>query len=176
MFLNTLLLRTNINPASKRTLLKAAMSTSTPPVPIALIGIHTSIGEPVAAALRPDYDVTRFVQTFEAAKADLPHLLRGSEPPTAPTNAVGSHDYSRPVRAVLFGRGFTQQEAETLYGLYKDVAPSVLWVAGAETGRPPGGVVAEPPPGVEKIVVPVFRGVLEKWVQEGAEKGGLVLY
>lgn len=116
------------------------------------------------------------MQTFEAAKMDLPYLLRGEAPPTAATNAVGSGDYARPVRAVLLGRGFTQQQAETLYGLYKDVAPAgaVLWVAGAETTRPAG--VTGPPPGVEKIIVPLFRGLLEKWAQEGAEEGGLVLY
>lgn len=114
------------------------------------------------------------MQSFEAAKADLPYLLRGEAPPTAPTNSVGSQDYSRPVRAVVFGRGFTQQQAETLHGLYKDVAPSVVWVAGAEVERPPGVVM--PPPGVEKILVPLFKGLLEKAVVEGAEKGGLVLY
>ncbi|KAI1108583.1 hypothetical protein F5Y14DRAFT_74908 [Nemania sp. NC0429] len=152
------------------------MSTSTASVPIAMIGLHTSIGEPVAQGLRPEWEVTRFMQSFEAAKADLPYLLRGEAPPTAPTNTVGSHDYSRPVRAVFFGRGFTQQQGEELYALYKDVAPSVLWAVGAEAEPRAPGAVVTPPPGAEKIIVPAFRGILEKWVQEGADKGRLVLY
>ncbi|KAI1422700.1 hypothetical protein F5Y12DRAFT_799302 [Xylaria sp. FL1777] len=159
------------------------MSTLTPPVPIVLIGIHTEIGSAVAEGLRPEWEVVRFIQTFEAAKADLPHILRGAAPPDAPTNTVGSGDYARPVRAVLLGRGFTQQQAEALYALYGDVAAeSVLWAAGAEANRRPG---TGPPPGIEKIIVPMFRGVLEDWkkrvegegVGEGKKKKGeLVLY
>ncbi|RWA05108.1 hypothetical protein EKO27_g9998 [Xylaria grammica] len=153
------------------------------PVPIVLVGIHTEIGAPIAEALRPDWDVVRFIQTFEAAQNDLPYILRGEAPPTAPTNSVGSGDYSRPVRAILFGRGFTQQQAETLHGLYSGEATvPVLWGAGAAAKRGPS---TEPPPGVEKIMVPILRGVLEDW-KKGVEgkgegegegkKGELVLY
>ncbi|KAI1295179.1 hypothetical protein F5Y03DRAFT_399317 [Xylaria venustula] len=160
-------------------------STLTPPVPIVLIGIHTEIGAPVAEALRPDWDVTRFIQTFEAAESDLPYLLRGENPPNAPTNTVGSANVSpsNPPRAILFGRGFTQQQAESLFAKLKNeaAAESVLWAAGAEANRPPGIAGSQPPPGVEKIMVPVFRGVLEAWkgrVEKGdvREKGELVLF
>ncbi|KAI1359399.1 hypothetical protein F5Y08DRAFT_349696 [Xylaria arbuscula] len=166
----------------------ATMAASlTPPVPIVLIGLHTEIGAPVAEGLRPDYDIVRFIQTFEAAKTDLPYLLQGSAPPDPPINSVGSEDYSRgPVRAVLFGRGFSQQQAETLYGLYNNEAKAdrVLWVAGAEAHRKSGKVGAEPPPNPEKIIVPIFRSLLEDWkkkVESGDEAGteegkGVVLY
>ncbi|TGJ85556.1 hypothetical protein E0Z10_g3206 [Xylaria hypoxylon] len=157
------------------------MSTLTPPVSIVLVGIHTEIGGPVAEGLRPDWDIVRFIQTFEEAQSDLPYILRGEAPPTAPSNSVGSEDYSRPVRAILFGRGFTQQQAETLYGLYSSEAKvPVLWGAGAAANRGPG---TEPPPGVEKVMVPIFRGLLENWKKEverkgegEAKKGDLVLY
>ncbi|KAI0465573.1 hypothetical protein F4859DRAFT_376801 [Xylaria cf. heliscus] len=129
------------------------MSTpTTTPIPIVLVGIHTSIGEAVAAGLRPEFDSTspspslyspfplsplplsipippltnpiaviRFIQTYPAAESDLPYLLRGEAPPTAPTNAVGSADYSRgPARAIVFGRGFSQKQAEDLYAANKD--------------------------------------------------------
>ncbi|KAI8950160.1 hypothetical protein F4801DRAFT_579776 [Xylaria longipes] len=175
------------------------MSTPTPPIPIVLVGIHTEIGEPVASGLRPDFDgtslppfpspsplhpplattnpsrptVIRFIQTFAAAQSDLPYLLRGESPPDAATNTVGSGDFSRgPARAVLFGRGFSQRQAEELYAANKTAAEGVVWVAGDEAKRPAG---FEPPPGIEKVMVPIFRGALEKWVEEGG-KGGLVLY
>ncbi|KAF2965885.1 hypothetical protein GQX73_g7701 [Xylaria multiplex] len=151
------------------------MSTSTP-VSIVLIGLHAEIGAPIAEGLRPDWEVVRMIQSFEAAKADLPYILQGQAPPTAPINSVGSGDYSRPVRAVIFGRGFTQEQAETLYGLYSAEAKEpVLWVAGAAANRGPG---TEPPPGVEKIMVPIFKEILKKGVEggEGKGKSELVLY
>ncbi|KAI0551794.1 hypothetical protein F4679DRAFT_582252 [Xylaria curta] len=151
------------------------MPTLTPPVPVVLIGIHAEIGEPVAEGLRPDFDVIRFVQTFSAAQADLPYLLRGEEPPTPATNAVGSGDYSRgPARAVLLGRGFSQQQAEDLYNANKGVE-GVAWFAGDESKRPEGADSQDPPPGTSKVMPQVMKGLLEKWVKEGA-KGGLVLY
>ena len=93
---------------------------------------------------------------------------------------------------MLFGRGFTQQQAETLYASCKDATKEaerkvgpVLWAAGAEAHRKSGKVGAEPPPNVAKIVVPIFRGLLEDWkkrvesgvgeVGEGKEEG-VVLY
>ncbi|KAI0449566.1 hypothetical protein F5B21DRAFT_509062 [Xylaria acuta] len=159
-------------------------TTPTPPIPIVLVGIHTEIGEPVAEGLRPDFDVIRFIQTFSAAQSDLPHLLRGSAPPDAATNTVGSADYSRGgARAVLFGRGFSQRQAEELYAANKDQGgegegeggAAVVWIAGAEANRPAGLPLEPPPPGIEKIMVPVFKAQLEKWVKGGC-KGGLVLY
>ncbi|KAI0111221.1 hypothetical protein GGR51DRAFT_509386 [Nemania sp. FL0031] len=151
------------------------MSTKTPtPIPIAMIGLSTEIGSPVAEGLRPEYDTIRFMQSFEAAKTDLPYLLRGESPPSAPTNDVGSGLHTKPVRAVLFGRGFTQQQAEDLYELYKDLAPSVVWLAGATATRPAGN---GPPPGAaEKVIVPMFRAKLAELLKEGKEEGGLVLY
>ncbi|KAI1122588.1 hypothetical protein F5Y10DRAFT_71607 [Nemania abortiva] len=148
------------------------MSAQKSSVAIALVGLHTEIGAPVAEGLRPEWDVTRFIQSFEAAKADLPYLLSGEAPPNPPTNDVGSGTYSSPVRAVVFGRGFTQQQAEELHALYNDLAPSVVWLAGSAATRPAG---AGPPANVEKTLVPMFRAKLEELVKDGAE-GGLVLY
>ncbi|KAI0805040.1 hypothetical protein GGR55DRAFT_681326 [Xylaria sp. FL0064] len=169
------------------------MSTLTPPVPIVLIGIHTEIGAPVAEGLRPEWDVIRFIQTFTAAKHDLPHLLRGTPPPDPPTNTVGSNAYGRPARAVLLGRGFTQEQAEELFNLFKDKTPipaeegGVLWAAGAEDKRPAGLEGMEPPKGIEGVMVKTFRGLLEGWKErvgrgwagkkgEKGAKGESVLY
>ncbi|KAI3327318.1 hypothetical protein HD806DRAFT_531894 [Xylariaceae sp. AK1471] len=154
--------------------------TLTPPVPVVLIGIHTEIGSPVAERLRPDWDIVRFIQSFEAAKADLPHLISGREPPNPPTNSVGSgmSKYGgRPVRAVLLGRGFSQQQAEELYELYGGNATEpIVWAAGSEAKRPKGLLNDGPPPGVANMVVPIFKSVLENWKGQGASKGELVLY
>jgi hypothetical protein len=45
---------------------------------------------------------------------------------------VGSGNYARPARAVLFGRGFAQKDAEILRDLFdeKHAKEAVLWVAG----------------------------------------------
>jgi hypothetical protein len=186
-------------------------STLTPPVPIVLIGIHTEVGKPVAEGLRPHWDsmsmvfpsspsplsnrmsrlsyadhvflkAVRFIQSFEAAKADLPHLIAGREPPTPPTNSVGSgmgkYD-GRPVRAVLLGRGFTQQQGEELRRLCDDdgqAAEPIIWAVGSEANRPKGLPPSAPPPGLAEIVVPVFKGILESWKGEGASKAKIVLY
>ncbi|KAI0503226.1 hypothetical protein F5B22DRAFT_560747 [Xylaria bambusicola] len=188
--LSARILRTSATLPSKRIFtslspsFQATMSSSTlpSPVPIVLIGIHTEIGRSVAEALRPDWDIVRFIQTYEAAQADLPYLLKGEAPPAAPTNSVGSGNYSQPARAVLFGRGFTQQQAETLYEQHADSAtsPPVLWAAGAEANRKPLPAGIEVPPNVDKIVVPIFKGLLEDWKKkvegEGKKEGELVLY
>ncbi|KAI0470796.1 hypothetical protein GGR56DRAFT_657656 [Xylariaceae sp. FL0804] len=77
------------------------MATLSEPVPVVLIGLSTEVGRPVTEGLRPEYEVIRFIQSIEAAEADLPHLLRGDEPPAAPTNDVGTHAYGRPARVVI---------------------------------------------------------------------------
>ncbi|KAI1814998.1 hypothetical protein GGS20DRAFT_584930 [Poronia punctata] len=89
----------------------------------------------------------------------------------------GSENYGRPVRAVLFGRAFSKEQVETLREECDSVGGKepVLWVAAGDgregrTGR--GG----PPPGAEKIVLPLFRKCLDDWKRSGDEKGGMVLY
>ncbi len=73
------------------------MSPLTPPVPIALIGIHTEIGEAVAKALRPDWDST----------GTLPHLP-SPLPPSHP-NEPALTEPSRALHADL--RGGTSRPA-----------------------------------------------------------------
>ncbi|KAI0189910.1 hypothetical protein F4808DRAFT_32012 [Astrocystis sublimbata] len=155
------------------------MSTPQAPIPIVLIGIHAEIGEAVAAGLRPEFDIIRFIQTQSAAHTDLPYLLRGENPPSATTNSAGSADFSHGApRAVIMGRGFSQAKAEELFAAYKDITPTgkeeekVVFIASSDATRPAG---LEPPPGIEKIMVGVFREQLEGWVR-GGMRGGLVLY
>ncbi|KAI1437878.1 hypothetical protein GGR50DRAFT_643371 [Xylaria sp. CBS 124048] len=197
----------------------------TPPIPVALIGIHTEIARPVAEGLKPDWEIIRFIQSVEAAKQDLPYLLHGQEPPNPPTNDIGTSSFppssssfsfssssssssshtptphsptispptspstttstststtTRPIRAILFGRGFSQAQAESLYSLFQPTAlEPVLWVAGAAANLPHGRPLPDgfaPPKGVEKIVVPAFLKELEKWRADGAKEGKIVFY
>ncbi|KAI0401651.1 hypothetical protein F4802DRAFT_418451 [Xylaria palmicola] len=177
--LPTRILRNNNNIIITRVRTAAMSTTLQKPVPIALIGIHTSIGSAVAEGLRPDWDVVCFIQSFRDAQSQLPHLLRGSPLPESPSNNdVGSGDLTHgPVRAVLFGRGFSQQEAQTLYASLGaeggGSAPPVVWVAGDEARRPAG---FDPPAGIERVMIPIFRDALEKWEAEGASETKIVLY
>ncbi|KAL3450535.1 hypothetical protein BJX65DRAFT_294205 [Aspergillus insuetus] len=50
----------------------------------------------------------------EYEKAELPHLLAGRGPESRSPNEIGTHDYSRPPRAVSFGRGYEPQKVEEL--------------------------------------------------------------
>ncbi|KAI2627128.1 hypothetical protein GGS21DRAFT_492959 [Xylaria nigripes] len=152
----------------------------TPPISTVLIGIDSEIARRVTERLRPEWEIIRFIQSVEAAKEDLPYLLEGREPPHKPTNDIGTQRYTQPTRAVLFGRGFSQKEAEVLYDLFKNVGTEpVLWVAGATVNLPGGRELPHgfaPPEGVDKIVVRAFRKALEKWRGEGGVRDELVLY
>ncbi|KAI1322180.1 hypothetical protein F5Y16DRAFT_52575 [Xylariaceae sp. FL0255] len=152
--------------------------------PIILIGIHSELGAPIAQGLRKDgFDIIRQIQSVPAAKADLPHLLAGREPPNPPTNNVGSGEYGRPARAVLVGRGFTEAQVNELRELFdSDAAEPVLWAAGKDTEKAKVQATMGsknddmPPPGYEKIIENTMRGLLRSWVDRGAKEGELVLY
>ncbi|KAI1502081.1 hypothetical protein F5X99DRAFT_380545 [Biscogniauxia marginata] len=150
------------------------MSASSEPFPIVLIGLHTEMGALVSRSLLPEYEVIRFIQSFEEAQADLPHLLAGREPPTPSTNDVGTHEYGRPARAVLFGRAFTPEQAAALKksaaGSAKD---AVVWVAGDPAGKPSGD---GPPPGYEEVVAKTAKSIIGRWREEGAVRDETVLY
>ncbi|KAI5924567.1 hypothetical protein F4810DRAFT_664210 [Camillea tinctor] len=147
------------------------------PVPIVLIGRTTEIGRPVAQGLLPEYEVIRFIQSFEAAKAELPYLLAGSKPPESTesaTNDVGTHNYGRPARAVLFGRAFSQEQAEALKESTRGSAKDpVAWIVGDQKKKPAGD---GPPPGYANIAIKTLRGVLDQWRDEGAVKDDIILY
>ncbi|QKX54580.1 uncharacterized protein TRUGW13939_01667 [Talaromyces rugulosus] len=89
------------------------------PIPVIIIGRTAAIGATVAKHLAPDYEVIRFIQSLRAAKTELPYILSKREPPNSTTTtatsskcAIGSNDYTRGARAVIFGRAFTLAQAE----------------------------------------------------------------
>lgn len=117
-----------------------------------------------------------FIQTSEAAQAELPELLAGRDPKPTHTNDVGTHEYSKPARAVIFGRGFSLDEIQSLQkacaGSNKD---SVAWIVG-DPAKAPGPNTPPPGPGYAQVAANSVKGVLAKWVQEGAFKDGIIFY
>ncbi|KAI1634637.1 hypothetical protein F4809DRAFT_617632 [Biscogniauxia mediterranea] len=156
------------------------------PVPIVLIGLSTEMGRQVSQNLLPEYEVIRFIQSFPAAQADLPHLLAGREPPEPPTNDVGTHRYDgRPARAVLLGRAFTPDQAAALReeslsrssnSAGAEKHPPVAWVVGDPAKKPGGGGAAGPPPGYAGVVAGVAKEILGRWREGGAAEDGIFLY
>ncbi|KAI1493669.1 hypothetical protein F5X96DRAFT_620832 [Biscogniauxia mediterranea] len=149
------------------------------PVPIVVIGLRTEIGRPVSQNLLPEYEVIRFIQSFAAAQADLPHLLAGREPPEPPTNDVGTHRYDadRPPRAVLIGRAFTPDQAAALRESSSGSAKEpVAWVVGDPAKKPSGATAGGPPPGYADVVAAVAKEILGRWREEGAVEDGIFLY
>lgn len=88
---------------------------------------------------------------MEAAEDELPHLLAGREPKCQNPNDIGTHDYSRLPRAVIFGRGYSPEQVEDLKKKFAGFAQEpVVWMRGNPADLPAGGVA--PPDYVEKIV------------------------
>ncbi|KAJ5089990.1 hypothetical protein N7532_008674 [Penicillium argentinense] len=152
------------------------MASLSSPLRVVLCGRTTAIGKPVAEALLPDYEVIHFIQTNEAVLAELPHLLAGRDPQAANANDVGSHDYSHPARAVIFGRGYELEDIEKFRkAAAGSAADPVAWIVGDPakkidmSGPPPG-------PGYARVAADLARTKLEEWKASGAEKDEVYMY
>ncbi|KAI0453335.1 hypothetical protein F5B21DRAFT_525892 [Xylaria acuta] len=66
------------------------------PIPIILCGKTLETGERSSISVNP----------FEYAKDNLPDLLAGRGPKSPSSNNLGTHDYRKAPRAVIFGRAF----------------------------------------------------------------------
>lgn len=109
--------------------------------------------------------------SYEAAEAELPHLLAGRDPQTQSPNDIGTHDYSRPPRAVVFGRGYNPQQVEELKKKCAGIAEKpVAWVRGNQADLPAG---AAGPGYVPNITADMMK-VLKTW-RDGGEKDEEIL-
>ncbi|KAJ5646775.1 hypothetical protein N7490_003147 [Penicillium lividum] len=143
------------------------------PLPVVVCGRSAAVGKPVAEALLPELEVVHFIQTNDAALAEIPHLLAGRDPKSPHDNGVGSGNYSQPARAVIFGRGYSESEVETFRAVCRGVnRDPVLWVVGDPSKRQPG----PPPPGYAKIAAQNTKDVVMKWKEDGANKEEVILY
>ncbi|KAJ5595083.1 uncharacterized protein N7459_001291 [Penicillium hispanicum] len=145
-------------------------------LPVVLCGRTSAIGKPVSQALLPEYEVIHFIQTSEAAQAELPALLAGRDPKPTHTNDIGTHEYSKPARAVIFGRGFPLDEVQSLQkacsGINKD---PVAWIVG-DPAKAPGPNTPPPGPGYAQVAANSVKDVLATWAQRGAVKDEIILY
>ncbi|EAW08961.1 uncharacterized protein ACLA_099050 [Aspergillus clavatus NRRL 1] len=149
------------------------MSTRTQPTPVVLCGRKTAIGGPVSQVLLPEYEVIHFIQSYEAAEAELPHLLTGRDPQSQNPNDVGTHDYTRPARAVIFGRGFEPKQVEALKDRFGASAKEpVAWIAGNPADVPVGA----PGPDYAVKVAQGVKVVLERWKTGDQPKDELIMY
>ena len=118
--------------------------------------------------------VIHFINSFEDAKKDLGELLDGREPKLSKTNHVGTHDYSQPPHAVVFGRAFAGHEVKELNRLYRGHgAGPVAWIAGD-----PEAVLPKPsedPNYAEKGAESVKRA-FARWKEAGSDSDDVVLY
>ncbi|GAQ03894.1 hypothetical protein ALT_1215 [Aspergillus lentulus] len=149
------------------------MSSFTQPIPVVACGRRTAVGKSVSQHLLPEYEVIHFIQSDEAAEAELPHLLAGRDPQSQNPNEVGTHDYSRPPRAVIFGRGYEPHQVEELQKRFAGVAKEpVAWVRGNPADVPAGG----PGPDYTQKVAADMKKVLSKWRDAGAKDEEILVY
>ncbi|KAJ5303061.1 hypothetical protein N7476_009860 [Penicillium atrosanguineum] len=152
------------------------MLTLPKPLPVVLCGKTAAIGGGVSGFLQPDYEVVHFIQSNEAALKEIPELLAGRDPQSSDDNGVGTHDYSKPPRAVIFGRGFPLENIEQYYkACAGSNADPVAWIAG-DPAKKPDPNAPPPGPGYAKFATDGVKAVLEKWKEEGATKDGIILW
>ncbi|KAF7166982.1 hypothetical protein CNMCM5623_000470 [Aspergillus felis] len=113
------------------------------------------------------------MKSDEAAEAELPHLLAGRDPQSQNPNDVGTHDYSRPPRAVIFGRGYEPQQVEELKKKFAGIAKEpVAWVRGNPADAPVGAVG---PDYAQKVGLDMKR-LLNEWRDSGAKDEEILVY
>ncbi|KAK4946197.1 hypothetical protein LTR10_014709 [Elasticomyces elasticus] len=144
------------------------------PIPIILCGKAVEMGEMVSRLIQPELQVIHFINTFEDAKADLGSLVAGHGPKSPSSNHIGTHDYSKPPRAVIFGRGYSAAHVKELNHLFRGKASHpIAWIAGDPDVKSPTF-----PPGqnyAEKAADNVKRA-FAKWSDAGGVNEDLVYY
>ncbi|KAJ5825642.1 hypothetical protein N7474_002780 [Penicillium riverlandense] len=161
------------------------MSTFPTPLPVVLCGKTTKIGKPVSQLLQPEYEgsykshngptVIHFIQSFEAAKAELPLLLAGRDPQVSEVNdeGVGTHNYSQPPRAVILGRAFDEDQVQELRQACAGASPApVAWLLGDPAKAP----TVMPGPDYAVTVTNDCKSVLAKWKEAGGVNEDIILF
>lgn len=117
--------------------------------------------------------VIHFINSIEDAKADLADLLAGRGPKSPSSNHIGTHDYSIPPRAVIFGRAMDPAHVKELNYLYRGTgSASVAWIAGNPTVVPP----AQPRPGYAENAANDVKKALGSWMKAGGNNEDIVYY
>ncbi|KAI1322240.1 hypothetical protein F5Y16DRAFT_413354 [Xylariaceae sp. FL0255] len=143
-------------------------------VPAIACGKLFQVAERVLPLLSPEIEVIHFINSFEDAKTYIGDLLAGRGPGDCPPNHVGSHDYSKSVCCIFFGRAFTGEQVKEVHSMHhrKGVNGPVAWLAGDPAIVPPAN------PGsayAEKAAENVKRALLG-WVEAGADSEEIIWY
>lgn len=112
--------------------------------------------------------------SYEAAEAELPHLLAGRKPQSQNPNEIGTHNYSQRPRAVIFGRGYEPQQVEELKNKFAGAAKDhVAWVRGDPADLPANGVAG---PDYAQNITARMKKVLKNWSDEGGKDEEILVY
>ncbi|KAI0440292.1 hypothetical protein F4803DRAFT_480617 [Xylaria telfairii] len=149
------------------------MADASNPIPIILCGATLETGERVTAFLQPEIEVIHFVDSFAYAKENLAQLLAGRAPKSPSSNHIGTHNYGKSPRGVIFGRAFDPAHVKELNNLCRGASSiPVAWIAGDPTVKPPAH------PDVryaEKGADNVKRALME-WINAGVGSEDIVYY
>lgn len=117
--------------------------------------------------------VIHFINSLADAKNNIGELLAGNGPKTPSANHIGTHDYSKPPRAIIFGRAFTLEDVKELNSLYRGIASKpVAWIAGDPDVVPP----AHPDAAYAAKGADDVKKALKRWTEAGANSEDIVLY
>ncbi|KAI8948683.1 hypothetical protein F4801DRAFT_556188 [Xylaria longipes] len=143
------------------------------PIPIVLCGKTLETGQGVTASLQPDIEVIHFINSFEYAKENLPDLLAGRGPKSPSTNQIGTHDYTKQPRAVIFGRAFDPADVKELNQLCRGTGSvPVAWIAGDPAVKPP----AHPDQAYAKKGAENVKRAFMEWEKAGTGSEDIVYY
>jgi hypothetical protein len=117
--------------------------------------------------------VIQLITSFDYAKAEFGNLLSGQPPITPSSNTVGTHDYSQPLRAIIFGRGYSYDQVSELYELLRGKSGRpIAWIAGDPEFKLP----AKLPPDYAVIAAENTKSAFRRWEEAGGDKEEIVLY
>lgn len=77
------------------------------------------------------FKVIHFCASVDAACAEIPRLLSNEQPQPVEENEVGTHNYSSPPKAILFGRTYTDDKLQAVRDSCEGKA-EVSWVVPGE--------------------------------------------
>lgn len=111
--------------------------------------------------------------TFEDAKSELTDVLVGRTPQSSNPNEVGTHDYSRPPRAIIFGRAFSLEQIQEVRDTHATTAKEpVAWIV----GDPSKALNGPPGPGYAQTAAESVKSALASWKNGGGAKDEIILY
>ncbi|KAJ9652087.1 hypothetical protein H2198_008673 [Neophaeococcomyces mojaviensis] len=145
----------------------------TEPIPVILCGKTFEVGEKVTMLILPEIQVIHFINSLEDAKTNLGDLLAGRKPKSPSPNHIGTHDYSKPPRAVVFGRAFDLADVKELNRLHRGTGSGpVAWIAGDPAAIPP----AQPGPGYAEKAAANVKKALARWMDREGNDEDIIYY